>query len=73
MVVHAASFPDPLIPEAASPPERSMLTELRRRRSKVIAEYRLSGLFSEKDMSFIEAILDGEGLSEWARRQGVDG
>lgn len=68
-LVHAASVPEPLIPEPASPPQRSMLGELRRRRSKRIAEYRLSGLFSEEDISLIEAILNGQSLSEWARRR----
>ena len=70
-LVHTASFTDPLIPEPASPPERSMVSELRRRRAKLIAQYRLSGLFSAEDMSLIEAILNGQSQSEWARRQPV--
>jgi hypothetical protein len=64
-LIHAGGFPEPLISEPVGPPERSMLTELRRRRSKQIAEYRLSGLFSEEDMSLIEAILNGQSLTKW--------
>jgi hypothetical protein len=48
-----------------------MLSELRRRLSKQLAVYRLSGLFSDEDMSFIEAILSGSNQSEWARYAGV--
>jgi hypothetical protein len=45
--------------------------ELRRRRARVMAEYRLSGDFCATDLSLIEAVLYGVHLSTLARRYGV--
>jgi hypothetical protein len=49
--------------------EPSRLNELRRRRAKELAIHRLSGEFSDDDMSLIEAVLEGRSLSDWARSQ----
>lgn len=70
-LVHVADFHDPLIPRPVDSPAPSILFELRRRLSKQLAVYRLSGEFSDDDLSLIEAILSGKDLSEWARQKGV--
>jgi hypothetical protein len=57
---HAGHFDDPLVPRPVDPPERSMLTELRRRLAKRIAEHRLSGLFSEVDIEIMDAAIRGQ-------------
>jgi predicted DNA-binding protein YlxM (UPF0122 family) len=49
-----------------------MLMELRRRVAAEIARYRLSGVFTVKDISTIEALWqDGLGLRELARKESV--
>ncbi|HLG56879.1 MAG TPA: hypothetical protein VI485_16190 [Vicinamibacterales bacterium] len=49
-----------------------MLAELRRRRAAEITKYRMSGVFSPKELRTIEAIWrDGISLREHARREGV--
>jgi hypothetical protein len=56
---HAGHVDDPLVPRPVDPPERSMLTELRRRLAKRIAEHRLSGLFSEVDIEIMDNAIRG--------------
>jgi hypothetical protein len=52
--------------------ERSMLPELQRRVAAEIAGYRLSGLFSSKEVGTIVALWqDGVGLRELARKEAV--
>lgn len=69
---YAADAHDPLIPVSAAPPERSMLLELRRRVAAEIARYRMSGLFSPKELRTIDALwTQGLSLREHARREGV--
>lgn len=70
-LVHAASVKDPLVPQPVDLPERSMLTQLRRRRAAEISRYRTSGLFSAKEIELIEALWNGMSLREFARRKGV--
>ena len=63
---------DPLEVTPIPPPERSMLTELRRRVAAEIARYRMSGQFTETDLRTVEALWqDGMGLRELARRESV--
>jgi hypothetical protein len=52
-------------------PERSMLSELRRRFAAEISRYRTSGLLSAADLELIEALWAGTSLRAYARRRGV--
>jgi hypothetical protein len=71
-LVHVPSVPDPLVPQPLNRPERSMLAELWRRVAGEIARYRMSGLFSLKELRTIEALwLEGISLRALARREGV--
>jgi hypothetical protein len=69
-VVHVAHVPEPLVPQTDQREPRK-LNELRRRRAKVLTEYRLSGLFSETDLYVIKAALNGNTLREIATPLGV--
>lgn len=63
---------DPLVPQSVHPPERSMLAELSRRVSAEVARYRMSKLFSLKELTTIEALwIEGISLRALARREGV--
>jgi hypothetical protein len=58
--------------EQAQAPDPSQLSRLRRLVSAEISRYRLSGLFSEKELRTIEALwTEGIALREHARREGV--
>jgi hypothetical protein len=62
----------PFIPAPITPPERSMLVELRRRVASEISRYRASGLFTSNELTTIEALwVDGASLRAAARREGV--
>ena len=71
-LVYLVSVPDPLIPRFTDRPERSMLAELLRRVSAEIARYRMSNLFTSKELVTIEALWrEGISLHALARREGV--
>ncbi len=54
---HAGHFDDPLVPHPVDRPEKSMLSRLRRRLAKRLAEHRLSGLYSEVDVEIMDAAI----------------
>lgn len=71
-LVNAPGAWDPSIGRPTGGPVRSMLAELRRRVSAEVARYRMSGLFSDKELKTIEALwLDGRPLRVLARLDGV--
>jgi hypothetical protein len=57
---------DSEVSSAGAAIQRTRLRELRRRRAKLLAQYRLSRLFSEEDMELVEAILRGDTQNSWA-------
>jgi hypothetical protein len=63
---------DPVPEHSATPPQRSMLTELRRRVSATMARYRNQEWCTATELRTIEALwLDGMTLREFARRERV--
>lgn len=71
-LVTIVAISDLLVPQPVRVPERSMLAELWRRVSAEIARYRMSDLFSLKELRTIEALwLEGISLRALARRERV--
>jgi hypothetical protein len=71
-LVYVVSLSSSHLSGSAHRPERSMLTELRRRVSAEIAKYRITGLFSPGELRLIEALwLEGISMRALAQREGV--
>jgi excisionase family DNA binding protein len=61
-------FPEPLIPPPPTERRGASLYELRRERARRLALYRNSGIFSDEELSLIEARFYNASLTKWRTR-----
>lgn len=67
---YVADIPDLLLPKPTAPRRRNALSELRRARSKRLALYRNSGLYTEEELRLIEGRLYGKSLAILGQEHG---
>lgn len=64
-------FVDVLDPPTITPAEPSRLDELRRRLAKVRAQYRLSGMFTERELTIMDLAFEGHSLDSIGKHVGI--